>query len=41
MICKFKDLLQLFSAVDEWCVPAFVGPDEIRDLVDDLDTMYN
>ena len=25
--------------MDELCVPAFVGPDEIGDMVDDIETM--
>jgi len=31
--------LQLLGAVDELCVPAFIGPDEMGDGVDDSDTM--
>jgi len=30
-----------FYAIDELCVPAFVGPDEMGDLVDDIETMFD
>jgi len=33
--------LKVLSTVDESCVPAFVGPNEIGDLVDDIETMFN
>jgi hypothetical protein len=41
MIRKYKECLQLLCAVDEFCVPAFVGPDEMGDLVDDIESMFN
>jgi len=41
IIRKYKELLQLLCAVDELCVAAFVGPDEMGDLVDDIVTMFN
>jgi hypothetical protein len=28
-------------AVDELCVPVFVGPEVIGDLVDDIETMFD
>ena len=41
MVRKYKERLQLLCAVDELCVPAFVGPDDIGDFVDDSETMFN
>jgi hypothetical protein len=41
IIRKYKECLQLLCAVDELCVPAFVGPDEMGDLVDDIETMFD
>jgi hypothetical protein len=41
IIRKYKERLQLLSAVDEMRVPAFVGPDEMGDLVDDMETMFD
>jgi len=41
IIQKYKECLQLLCAVDELCVPAFVGPDEMGDLVDDIETMFD
>jgi len=41
MIRKYKELLQLLWAMDELYVPAFVGPDEIGDLADDIETMFD
>jgi hypothetical protein len=41
IIRKYKERLQLLCAVDELCVPAFVGPDEMGDLVDDIETMFD
>jgi len=41
IISKHKESLQLLCAVDELCVPAFVGPDEMGDGVDDIDTMFD
>jgi hypothetical protein len=38
---KYKERLQLLCAVDEICVSAFVGPDEMGDVVDDIDTMFD
>jgi hypothetical protein len=37
MIRKYQVRLPLHSAVDELCVPAFVGPDEMGDLGDDIE----
>jgi hypothetical protein len=31
--------LQLFWAIDELCVPAFVGSDEMGEVVNDINTM--
>ena len=41
IIQKCKERLQLLCAVDELCVPAFVGPDEMGDLADDIETMFD
>jgi len=41
IILKYMECRQLLSAVDESCVPAFVGPDEMGDLVDDIEPMFN
>jgi len=38
---KYKECLQLLCAVDRFCVPVFVGPDEMGDLVDDIETMFD
>jgi hypothetical protein len=35
------ELLQLLYTVDELCVPVFVGPDEMGEVVDDIDGMIN
>jgi len=35
------EYLQLLCAVHELGVPAFVGPDEMGEEVDDIDTMFN
>ena len=41
IIWKYKECCQLFCAMDDMYVPVFVGPDEMGDLVDDTDTMFN
>jgi len=41
IIIKYKEHLQLLCAVDELCVPAFVGRDEMGDGVDDIDNMFD
>jgi hypothetical protein len=41
IIANDKVRLQLLCAVDELCVPAVVGPDEMGDLVDDIETMFD
>jgi hypothetical protein len=41
IIQKYMERLQLLCAVDELCVTAFVGPDEIRDSVDHIETMFD
>jgi len=38
---KYKERLQPLNAVDELCVPAFVGPDEMGNSVDDSETMFD
>jgi len=38
---KYKERLQLLCAVDDFCVPASVGPDEMGDGVDDIDSMFD
>jgi len=39
IIREFKEFLQLLCTVDEVRVPAFVRPDEMGDLVDDIETI--
>jgi hypothetical protein len=39
IIRTYKARVQLLIAVDELYVPAFVEHDEMRDQVDDIDTM--
>jgi len=41
IISKYKERLQLLCAIDELCVPAFVDPDEMGNVVDDIDTMFD
>jgi len=41
IISKYKEHLQVLCTVDELCVPAFVGHDEMGDGVDDIDTMFD
>jgi len=41
IISKYKERLQLLCAIDELCIPAFVGPDGMGDGVDDIDTMFD
>jgi hypothetical protein len=41
IIQKYKERLQLLCPVDKLCVPAFVGPDEMGDLVDDIETIFD
>jgi len=41
MISEYKERLQLLCAVNELCGPAFVGPNEMGDGVDDMDTMFD
>jgi len=40
-ISKYMERLQLLRAVDELCVPAFVGTHEMGDGVDDINTMFD
>ena len=41
MIWKYKERLHFLCAVDEFCVPAFVGRDEMGDVVDHMETMFD
>jgi hypothetical protein len=41
IIQQYKERLQRISAVDELCVPVLVDPDEMGDLVDDIETMFD
>jgi len=41
IIGKYKERLQLVFAVDELCVSAFDGPDEMGDGVNHIETMFN
>jgi hypothetical protein len=38
---EIQERLQVLCTVGELCVLAFVGPDEIGDLVDDIDTVFD
>jgi len=33
--------LHLLCTIDELCVPAFCGPDEMGEVVDDINTMFD
>ena len=35
------EYLQLPCAVDELCVPAFIGADEMGEILDDIGTMFD
>jgi len=41
IIGKYKEPLQLHCARYELCAPAFIGPNEMGDRVDDIDTMFD
>jgi hypothetical protein len=41
IISKYRERLQLLCAGDELCVPAFVGPEEMGEVVDDIDRMFD
>jgi len=41
IIRKYKEILQLLCAVEELCVPAFVGPAEMGDSVNEIETMFD
>jgi hypothetical protein len=41
MIWKYKDGRQILCTIDEFCVSVYIGPDEMRDLVYDIDTMFD
>jgi hypothetical protein len=41
IIQKYTERLQLLFAIDELCVAAVVGPDEVGDLVADIETMFD
>ena len=41
IIQNYKEHLQLLCAIDELCVSALVGPDEMGDLVDEIETMFD
>jgi hypothetical protein len=41
IISKYKERLQLLGAVDELSVPAFVGPDEMGDVLDGIDMRFD
>jgi hypothetical protein len=41
IIEKYRNSLQLLCAVDELCILAFSGPDELGDVVDDIETMFD
>jgi len=41
MISKYKEHLQLLCAVNQLCDLAFVGPDVMGELVDDISTMFD
>jgi len=39
-ISNYNEPQQLLCTVDELCVPAFVSPDEMGEVVDDIDSMF-
>jgi len=41
IIRKFWECLQQLHAFDDLCVPVFVGPDEMGDSVDDIETVFD
>jgi len=41
ILSKYKECLQLLCAVDELFVPAFVCPDEMGEVVRDIDTLFD
>jgi hypothetical protein len=41
IIRKYKEHLHLLCAVDELCVPEFVGPDAMEDLEEDVEIMFD
>jgi len=41
IISEYKERLQLLCCCDELCVPAFVTPDEMGEVVDDINTMFH
>jgi len=41
IISKYKECLQLLCAIDDLYVPAFIGPDEMGDAVNDIDTIFD
>ena len=41
IIRKYMERLQLVCSVDKLYLPAFVSPDEMGDLVDDIETMFD
>jgi hypothetical protein len=41
IIQKYMERLQLLCAIDQMCVPVFVGPDEMGDVVDYIETMFD
>jgi len=41
IIGKYKQCLQHLRAIDELCVPAFIGPDEVGDGVGVIDPMFD
>jgi hypothetical protein len=40
-ISKYNEWHQLHYAIDEFTVPAFIGPDVMGDGVDDIDIMFD
>jgi len=38
---KHKEHLQLICAIDELCVPAFIGPNAMGDGVDQIDKIFD
>jgi len=41
IIRKYHERLQLLCAVEELYFPAFVGPEEMGDLLEDIETMFD
>ena len=41
IISKYQERLQHLCTIDELCVPALVGPDEMGEVADDIDGIFD